>query len=103
MTTPTGFMVLLHFMLQKKFATDQLLKDKNWLFTLPGNKIIVHGPNRQALGDTEIIAEVSTNSDSGEIFISLKAKGTVPDRELLAKVISEIAENANINFCIKER
>ena len=102
MTKPTGFMVLLHYMLQKRFATDQILKDKNWLFTLPGNKIIVHGPNRQALGDTEIIAEVVSNSGSGEIFISLKAKGTIPDRELLAKIISEIAEKANVNFCIKE-
>lgn len=91
-----GFLVLLHRFIFQEFSGDDTLRAKNWLFFNLGSKIIVHGPNRKPLGDPDILAEITSCPDKTWISIELKANGTVTDRELLAKIIGDLAPTAQI-------
>jgi hypothetical protein len=91
-----GFLVLLTRFLLKKFSEDETLRSMNWLFSNTGNKIIVHGPNRNPVGNLDIIAEITSCPNQTWVSIELKSEGTVTDRELLVKIVSDLAKNATI-------
>lgn len=95
---PNGFLVLLQRHLLHEFRRDSVLKAKNWLFSFIGSKIIVHGTNREALGDTDILAEITSCPKKTWICVELKANGTTADRALLAKIIGDWAQNSQIIF-----
>jgi hypothetical protein len=94
--TSNGFLVLLTRFLLQRFSEDETLRSKDWLFSNTGNKIIVHGPNRNPLADTDILAEITSCPNQTWISIELKDQGTVTDRELLVKIIGSIAPRAKI-------
>lgn len=94
--TSSGFLVLLNRFLIQRFSEDEFLKSKDWLFSNTGHKIIVHGPNRNPLADTDILAEITSCPNQTWISIELKDQGTVTDRELLVKIIGNIAPKAQI-------
>ncbi len=91
-----GFLVLIEQILLQKFSQDQTLKAKNWLIVNLGDKIVVHGPNRDPLGDPDILTEITSYTYSKLVCIERKAKGTIPDQGLLIKLIKDLAPYAEI-------
>lgn len=93
----SGFLVLLYQHLVTTFSSDQVLRDKDWLFYNAGAKIFVHGHER-TVSDTNIIAEITSDPAGKSVCLKIKGSGTVPDRKLLAKYIQEKAPNAKIKY-----
>ncbi len=91
-----GFLILTCNFLTNKFKNDPILKEKKWLISNAGPKLIVHGPKRDLLGDTDVIAEITSSPKRKWIAVELMPNGTVPDQALLIEVVSRWATKATM-------
>ncbi len=84
----TGFLTLLQRHLKSRYSKNNLNIDL--LFVYAGRKLIVHGPDRQPLGDLNILAEIT--SDQAMQVVIHTIQGTSFDHALLQKTIEEAVQ-----------
>lgn len=81
-----GFLILLQRFLKERFSRSGLNVD--YLFVATKTNIIVHGPNRKLLGDTDILAKITSAESEKEVIIH-PIKGTAVDLEIIKDILKE--------------
>ncbi len=82
-----GFLVLLQRHLKERFSENGI----NFLFVIVGPKILVHGPERKALGDTDLLAEITSAEGQKEVIIH-SIKASTVDQARLKGVLEEAVQ-----------